>query len=35
MKSTDTWFHKPGMPPVENKFDQTLANISQELANKY
>jgi len=31
----DTWFHKPGMPPVPNNFDQKLANISAALANKW
>jgi len=31
----DTWYNKPGMPPVPNKFDQTLANISQSLADKW
>jgi len=31
----DTWFHKPGMPPVPNNFDQKLANISASLANKW
>jgi leukotriene-A4 hydrolase len=29
----ETWFHKPGMPPVKNVFDQSLIKGSQELAD--
>ncbi|KAI8914307.1 peptidase family M1-domain-containing protein [Gorgonomyces haynaldii] len=29
----DTWFNKPGMPIVENKFDDSLAVAAEELAN--
>lgn len=29
------WFNKPGMPLIPNKFDQTLANESKDLAQKW
>ncbi|KAJ3285879.1 putative leukotriene A-4 hydrolase (LTA-4 hydrolase) (Leukotriene A(4) hydrolase) [Borealophlyctis nickersoniae] len=31
----EAWFKKPGMPIVDNKFDTTLANACEELANKW
>ncbi|KAJ3045376.1 putative leukotriene A-4 hydrolase (LTA-4 hydrolase) (Leukotriene A(4) hydrolase) [Rhizophlyctis rosea] len=31
----DAWFHKPGMPIVDNQFDQTLARACEDLANKW
>ncbi|OLY83163.1 Leukotriene A-4 hydrolase-like protein [Smittium mucronatum] len=31
----DHWFHKPGMPPVENNFDNSLQIAAISLANKW
>ncbi|CAG8514396.1 14713_t:CDS:10, partial [Cetraspora pellucida] len=31
----DDWFHSPGMPPVRNEFDQTLAKACSELAERW
>ncbi|KAI9002648.1 peptidase family M1-domain-containing protein [Gaertneriomyces semiglobifer] len=28
----DAWLHQPGMPPVENEFDKSLAQACEELA---
>ena len=30
----EAWYHKPGMPPVKNAFDQTLLRASEELAQR-
>ncbi|ORY07969.1 leukotriene A-4 hydrol [Basidiobolus meristosporus CBS 931.73] len=29
------WLHTPGMPPVENKYDQTLSHACTQLAKKW
>ena len=31
----DTWFYKPGMPPVTPKFDRSLAKACDDLAAKW
>ncbi|KAJ3057231.1 Leukotriene A-4 hydrolase [Rhizophlyctis rosea] len=31
----EAWFHKSGMPIVDNHFDQTLAKACEDLANKW
>lgn len=31
----ESWFHKPGMPPVTNKFDSTLVDAAIALANNW
>ena len=31
----DTWYYKPGMPPVEPKFDRSLASASDQLAKEW
>ncbi|KAJ1567804.1 Leukotriene A-4 hydrolase, partial [Cladochytrium tenue] len=31
----DAWFHKPGMPPVKNEFDRTLAAECDALAKRW
>ncbi|KAG0749751.1 hypothetical protein G6F57_005746 [Rhizopus arrhizus] len=31
----DTWINKPGMPPVDNEFDRTLANACINLAIRW
>ena len=31
----NSWFHKPGMPPVMNSFDQTLTNNCQLLCDSW
>ncbi|CAG8625249.1 36576_t:CDS:10 [Racocetra persica] len=31
----DDWLHAPGMPPVKNEFDQTLAKACIELAERW
>jgi aminopeptidase N len=31
----ESWFHKPGMPIIENKFDKTLAFACESLAEKW
>ena len=31
----ESWFHKPGMPPIDNVFDQTLTNNTLILAEKW
>ncbi|RIB19601.1 leukotriene A4 hydrolase [Gigaspora rosea] len=31
----DAWLHSPGMPPVKNEFDHTLAKACHELAERW
>ncbi|KAI9096655.1 peptidase family M1-domain-containing protein [Phlyctochytrium arcticum] len=31
----DAWLHKPGMPPVVNDFDKSLAEACEDLASKW
>lgn len=31
----ETWLYKPGMPPVINEYDQTLAQAAYDLASKW
>ncbi|TPX57955.1 leukotriene-A4 hydrolase [Powellomyces hirtus] len=31
----EAWFHKPGMPPVTNVFDDSLAKACQQLADEW
>lgn len=31
----ESWFHKPGMPIIQNNFDDSLAKICIELANDW
>ncbi|PSC70392.1 Leukotriene A-4 hydrolase isoform A [Micractinium conductrix] len=31
----ETWFYKPGMPPVTNKYDESLGQQAYELAKKW
>lgn len=33
--SLQTWLFKPGMPPVENQFDQELMTAASDLAKKW
>ncbi|EFN56177.1 hypothetical protein CHLNCDRAFT_22427, partial [Chlorella variabilis] len=30
----DTWFYKPGMPPVKNEYDESLGQLAYELAKR-
>jgi hypothetical protein len=31
----DTWYHKPGMPPVDNTYDTSLAQAAYDLATRW
>ncbi|CAG8574026.1 14594_t:CDS:10 [Acaulospora morrowiae] len=31
----ESWLHSPGMPPVKNEFDQTLATACEDLARRW
>jgi leukotriene-A4 hydrolase len=31
----DTWFYKPGMPPVKNEYDSSLGKAAEDLARRW